>query len=107
MPLQYPRQIPAPRTAWIIHIVRNLLRALGCQFIEPIDELGIAATFLDEPRKEVATISTAFGAVHAQHIELADEMSAIGTKRTSQVAPHMSAIGGKADMAFCAAHVCF
>ena len=26
-------------------------------------------------------------------------MSAIGTKRTSLVAPHMSAIGGKADMA--------
>ena len=41
---QHPRQIPAPRTAWIIHIVRNLLRAFGCQFIEPIDELGIAAT---------------------------------------------------------------
>ena len=34
-------------------------------------------------------------------------MSAIGTKRTSLVAPHMSAIGGKADMTFCAAHVCF
>ena len=27
-------------------------------------------------------------------------MSAIGTKRTSQVAPHMSAIGGKAFMTF-------
>ena len=27
-------------------------------------------------------------------------MSAIGTKRTSLVAPHMSAFGGKADMAF-------
>ncbi len=26
-------------------IVRNLLRALGCQFIEPIDELGITAAF--------------------------------------------------------------
>ena len=25
-------------------------------------------------------------------------MSAIGTKRTSRVAPHMSAIGGKADI---------
>ena len=34
-------------------------------------------------------------------------MSAIGTKRTYRVAPHMSAFGGKADMAFCAAHVCF
>ena len=28
-------------------------------------------------------------------------MSAIGTKRTSAVALHMSAFGGKADMAFC------
>ena len=32
---------------------------------------------------------------------------AIGTKRTSLVAPHMSAIGGKADMTFCTANVCF
>ena len=47
LPLQHPRQILAPRTARIIHIVRKLLRALGCQFIEPIDELGIAATFLE------------------------------------------------------------
>ena len=34
-------------------------------------------------------------------------MSAFGTKRTSLVAPHMSAIGGKADMTFCTAHVRF
>ena len=32
-------------------------------------------------------------------------MSAFGTKRTSLVAPHMSAFGGKADMTFCSAHV--
>ena len=32
-------------------------------------------------------------------------MSAIGTKRTSIVALHMSAIGGKADMPFCTAYV--
>ena len=32
-------------------------------------------------------------------------MSAIGTKQTCRVAPHMSAIGGKADMTFRAAHV--
>ena len=32
----------------IIHIVRNLLRALGCKLIEPINELGIAATLLNE-----------------------------------------------------------
>jgi hypothetical protein len=34
-------------------------------------------------------------------------MSAIGPKRTSLVAPHMSAFGGKADMTFCGANVCF
>ena len=34
-------------------------------------------------------------------------MSAIGTKRTSLFAPHMSAIRGKADMTFCIANVRF
>ena len=34
-------------------------------------------------------------------------MSAIGTKRTYRVAPHMSALGGKADMPLCAANVRF
>ncbi|MFZ1067886.1 MAG: ABC transporter substrate-binding protein, partial [Pseudolabrys sp.] len=34
-------------------------------------------------------------------------MSAIGTKRTWAVAPHMSAFGVRADISFCAAHVCF
>ena len=32
---------------------------------------------------------------------------AIGTKRTYRVALQMSAIGGKADMPFCTAHVRF
>jgi len=31
--------------------------------------------------------------------------SAIGPKRTSLAATHMSAIGGKADMTFCGANV--
>ena len=34
-------------------------------------------------------------------------MSAIGTKRTSPGALHMSAIEGKADMTFCTANVRF
>ena len=34
-------------------------------------------------------------------------MSAIGTKRTFVIAAQMSAFGGKADMAFCAANVRF
>ena len=39
--------------------MRNLLRALGCQFIEPIDELGIAATLLDETAQAIAAIAYA------------------------------------------------
>jgi hypothetical protein len=31
--------------------------------------------------------------------------SAFGPKRTSLAAPHMSAFGGKADMAYCGANV--
>ena len=34
-------------------------------------------------------------------------MSAIGTKRTSACALHMSAIGGKADIAIAVRNVCF
>src|SRR5215510_4127704 len=34
-------------------------------------------------------------------------MSAFGQKQTFRNATAMSAFGGKADMAFCAAHVCF
>ena len=40
-------------------------------------------------------------------ISLIDGMSAFGTKRTCASALHMSAIGGKADIAFCGAHVGF
>jgi hypothetical protein len=34
-------------------------------------------------------------------------MSAIGPKQTSVFALRMSALGGKADMTFCGAHVAF
>ena len=34
-------------------------------------------------------------------------MTAYGTKRTSLFAPHVSAFGGKADMGYCTANVCF
>jgi hypothetical protein len=41
--LQHLRQLGALRTARIIHIAGNLLRAFDGEFIEPINELGIAA----------------------------------------------------------------
>jgi hypothetical protein len=34
-------------------------------------------------------------------------MSAFGPKRTSLAALHMSTFGGRADMPFCGANVCF
>jgi hypothetical protein len=33
----------APRTAWVVHVPRNILWAVGSKLIEPIDHLGIAA----------------------------------------------------------------
>ena len=49
--------------------------------------------------------------VHLPQIALSNgalgAMSAIGPKRTFVFAPHMSGIGGKADIRFCAAHFRF
>lgn len=38
--LQYRSQIRTPRTVWMVHIVRNLFRTFGGQFIEPVDDGG-------------------------------------------------------------------
>ena len=42
---------------------------LGCQFIEPINELGIAATLTTETGEDTAAIPLAFLTSAAQHIE--------------------------------------
>jgi hypothetical protein len=65
----------APRPAWVIHAAGNLLRAFGCQFIQPIDQLGIPATFLKEAVEPVTAIGPAFLTSHAQRIEFADEVA--------------------------------
>ena len=62
--LQHLRQIPAPRTAWIIHIVRNLLRALGGDLTKPVDQFCVPATFLNQTIKTVATVTLPRGAKH-------------------------------------------
>ena len=46
-PRLYMLALP-PLYSWVIHVACNLLRALACKFIEPITELGIAATLLNE-----------------------------------------------------------
>ncbi|MGA7516716.1 MAG: hypothetical protein WBW28_07100, partial [Pseudolabrys sp.] len=76
--LQHLRQIWALRTAWIIHVAGNLLRAFGCKFTEPINERGIAATFLNEAVQPVTTIPPTFLTTHAPHIELADVIAEDG-----------------------------
>ncbi|MGC1950023.1 MAG: hypothetical protein WA679_21060 [Pseudolabrys sp.] len=58
--------------------MRNLLRALGGKFIDPIKELCITATLLDETAQAVTTIAPALVAGDAQHIELADEIAEVG-----------------------------
>jgi hypothetical protein len=60
------------RTARIVHVVRNVLWAVGCKFIEPIDHLGIAATLIDEARQSVKAVTPALFTSNAQHNELAD-----------------------------------
>jgi hypothetical protein len=65
----------ALRTARVIHVAGNLLRAFGGQFIEPIDDLGAPAPLIDETGQTIAAVSPTLAASHAQHIELADEIT--------------------------------
>jgi hypothetical protein len=53
--LQHHRQLWAPRTAWVVHVVRNVLWAVGGKPIEPIDHLGIAATGINQAAQAIAT----------------------------------------------------
>jgi hypothetical protein len=81
MGLQLPLFAPTapspnpPRTAWIIHVACDLLRTISGQFIEPIDDLAIAATPLDETIQPITAVASALLTTHAQHIELADEIA--------------------------------
>jgi hypothetical protein len=94
VPLQHLRQLRTLRTASIIHVVGNLLRAFGCKFTEPIGDLGIAATLLNETIQPVIAVTPAFLTTHAKHIELAGEIA----KDSATVAGHFdvpgSIIGG-------------
>ncbi len=46
--LQHPRQ---PRKPCAIHVVCDLLWAVGGDLAEPVDQLGVAATLLDRHRQ--------------------------------------------------------
>ena len=59
----------------IVHIPRNVFRAIGSKLIEPIDHFGIPATLIDEAGQTIAAVTPALVTSNAQHIELADEIS--------------------------------
>jgi hypothetical protein len=71
--LQHPRQIGAPRSTLIVPIGRRLLWAVGGDLSEPVGELGITATLLNETIQPITAIAPALLTTDAQHIELADE----------------------------------
>jgi hypothetical protein len=54
---------------------RAILFGRGCEFIKPIDELGIAATVLDEAMQSIRAVAPTFLASNAHKIGLADQIS--------------------------------
>ena len=67
--------------------------------------INILASFCRIGRRNRLTATAGLKTISSTNLKQGDEfsMSAIGTKRTSLVSPHMSAIGGKADMTVCIA----
>jgi hypothetical protein len=55
--------------------VRLLLRTIGGDFIEPIDQLGVASAFFNQMLHPIATSAAAFGTVDIQHVKFADEIT--------------------------------
>jgi hypothetical protein len=53
--LQHLRQVRAPSAALIIHIVSRLFRAVGGDLVQPVDDLRIAATLIDQTLDVIAT----------------------------------------------------
>jgi hypothetical protein len=74
----------------VIHVAGNLLWALGCKFIEPINELGITTTLLNETIQPITAIPPAFLTTHEQHIELGAirlRMSRSASRSNATIAP--------------------
>ena len=76
--LQHLRQLRTLRTARIVHISCTLLCTVGGEFTEPIDDLAITATLLNEAVQPITTITPALITGHAKHIEFADEIAEDG-----------------------------
>ena len=59
------------------------------------------------PHLKAEHMAAPTNAANVKKVLANSEPSTHGTKRTYRVALHMSAFGGKADMTFCTANVCF
>jgi hypothetical protein len=59
------------------------------------------------PHEQAEHMAAPTNAANVKKVLANSAPSTHGTKRTCRVALHMSAFGGKADMPFCTAHVCF
>ena len=70
-----PSANPDTERRTIIYVVCNLLWAVGGDFTEPVDQLGIAATLLDQTIKTITTRARALLTVDVQHVELADQIT--------------------------------
>jgi hypothetical protein len=70
-----PLQFRTPRRALVAHIASLLLRTVGGDFAQPIDQLAIASVLFDQAGNRIATLSPAPVAGDAQHVELDDQIA--------------------------------
>ena len=63
----------APQVSFMLRAI--FLRAFGGKLIEPINELGIAATLLNKTIEPIAAIPATLLTTHAQNVELAGEVA--------------------------------
>src|SRR5262249_3201446 len=73
--LQHSRQIRTPRRALVIPTECCLLRAVGGDLIQPVDDLPVAATVIDQTQHLIATGTATLVARHPKLIELADKVA--------------------------------
>lgn len=87
-PLQHPWKIRAPRGAWVVPVMRALLRAVGSDLVEPVNHLGVTAAVVDKVLQVIAAGAAALYAVNVHDVELADQVG----EDDRALAGHMSAL---------------
>jgi hypothetical protein len=62
-------------TAWIVHIACAFLCTVGDDFIEPIDQLGVAAAMFNQAVQSITAVASTLVASDPQKIELANQIN--------------------------------